>query len=316
MCISLGLSSICNTVLQLIVTQGVLYGVGGALAYSPVVTFVDEWFVKKKGLAFGIMWAGTGLGGVVVPLLLQWLLNRHGHQTALRVWAIMLFLLTLPLTSFLKPRIPVPAITSARITFTFLSNKPFWILQLGNIMQGLGFFVPSIYLPTYTKALGFDDTISALPIVLINVAAVIGSVTMGTIVDRVHVTTAILISTIGAILSIFLVWGFSTSLPPLLIFCFMYGLFAGSFTNTWPGIMRTVQRSTGQMENPMIYSFLSLGRGVGNVISGPVSEVLIKTGKVGGFGLYGTQYGSLVIWTGVSAALGGVSIIGRRVGWL
>lgn len=316
MCLSLGLSSICQTVPQLIVTQGIFYGIGGAVTYSPVVTFLDEWFVRRKGLAFGIMWAGTGLGGVVVPLLLEWLLNTYGFRTSLRIWTLALFLITLPLTFFLKPRLPVPAINRARITFTFLRNKTFWILQAGNIMQGLGFFVPSIYLPSYTKALGFNNTVSALPIILINIAAVIGSVSMGSIVDRTHVTTAILISTIGAMLSIFLIWGFSTSLPPLLTFCFMYGLFAGSFTNTWPGILRTVQRSTGQMESSMVYSFLSLGRGVGNVVSGPVSEALMKTGNIGGVGLYGTQYGSLVIWTGISAALGGVSIIGRRVGWM
>ncbi|KAL1800306.1 hypothetical protein ACET3X_000648 [Alternaria dauci] len=316
MCLSLGLSSLCTTVPQLIVTQGILYGIGGAVAYSPVVTFLDEWFIRRKGLAFGIMWAGTGLGGIVVPLLLQLLLNSYGFRTALRIWTIVLFIVGLPLTFFLKPRLPVPATNRSRITFTFLTNRSFWVLQIGNIMQGLGFFIPSIYLPTYTKALGFNSAVSALPIILINMAAVIGSISMGSIVDRTHVTTAILISTIGAMLSVFLIWGFSTSLPPLLIFCFMYGLFAGSFTNTWPGIMRTVQMNTGQMESSMVFSFLSMGRGIGNVVSGPVSEALMKTGNIGDHGLYGTPYGSLVVWTGISAALGGVSIIGRRVGWL
>lgn len=316
MCLSLGLSSLCTTVPQLIVTQGILYGIGGAVTYSPVVTFLDEWFVRRKGLAFGIMWAGTGLGGILIPLLLQFLLNNYGFRTALRIWTIVLFVVGLPLTFFLKPRLPVPATTRSRITFTFLTNRSFWILQFGNIMQGLGFFVPSIYLPTYTKALGFSSAVSALPIILINMAAVIGSISMGSIVDRTHVTTAILISTIGAMLSVFLIWGFSTSLPPLLIFCFMYGLFAGSFTNTWPGILRTVQMNTGQMESSMVFSFLSMGRGIGNVVSGPVSETLLKMGNIGDHGLYGTPYGSLVVWTGISAALGGVSIIGRRVGWL
>ena len=66
----------------------------------------------------------------------------------------------------------------------------------------------------------------------------------------------------------------------------------------------------------MIFSFFSLGRGVGNVISGPVSEALIKAGDVGGAGMYGTQYGSLVLFTGLSAAFGGVGLEGRRVRWL
>lgn len=104
MAVSLGLSSLCNTVPQLIVTQGILYGIGGAVGYSPVVTFLDEWFIHKKGLAFGVMWAGTGLGGVVIPLLLQWLLNQYGFRTALRVWSIVLFIITLPLALFLKQK--------------------------------------------------------------------------------------------------------------------------------------------------------------------------------------------------------------------
>jgi MFS family permease len=222
----------------------------------------------------------------------------------------------MPLCVFLKPRLPVPATNRARIGLVFLKDRSFWILQLGNVLQGLGFFVPSIYLPTYAKQMGFSDSVSALTIILINIAAVVGSVSMGGIVDRVHVTTAICISTVGAVLSVFLLWGFSTSLPPLLAFSFMYGLFAGSFTNTWPGILRDVQKSTGQVEGAMVFSFLCLGRGVGNVVSGPVSEALMKTGHVGRHGLYGTDYGSLVVWTGISAALGGLGFIGRRVGWL
>jgi MFS family permease len=168
----------------------------------------------------------------------------------------------MPLVIFLKPRLPVPGTNRARIGFTFLKDKSFWILQCGNVMQGLGFFVLSIYLPTYAKQLGYSSGVSSLTIILINIAAVIGSISMHSIVDRTHVTTAILISTIGGMLSVFLIWGFSTSLAPLLAFSFVYGLFAGSFTNTWPGILRTVQSSTGQMESAMVYSFLSLEEGL------------------------------------------------------
>lgn len=56
MCLALGLSSLSNTVAHLIVTQGIFYAIGGALAYSPAIQFMDEWFVKRKGLAFGVMW--------------------------------------------------------------------------------------------------------------------------------------------------------------------------------------------------------------------------------------------------------------------
>jgi MFS family permease len=56
MCLSLGLSSLSQTVPHLIASQGVFYAIGGALCYVPVVAFMEQWFVKRKGLAFGIMW--------------------------------------------------------------------------------------------------------------------------------------------------------------------------------------------------------------------------------------------------------------------
>lgn len=42
MCLSLGLSSLSQTVPHLIITQGDLYAIGAALCYSPAITFMDE----------------------------------------------------------------------------------------------------------------------------------------------------------------------------------------------------------------------------------------------------------------------------------
>ncbi|KAI3393621.1 hypothetical protein diail_3885 [Diaporthe ilicicola] len=53
--LSLALSSFATTVTQLIATQGVLNAVGGPIGYLPCILYMDEWFVKRKGLAYGIM---------------------------------------------------------------------------------------------------------------------------------------------------------------------------------------------------------------------------------------------------------------------
>jgi MFS family permease len=55
MCTSLALSSFSKTVTHLILTQGILYAIGGGMAYAPTILFVNEWFIKRKGLAFGIV---------------------------------------------------------------------------------------------------------------------------------------------------------------------------------------------------------------------------------------------------------------------
>lgn len=49
-------TSFANSVNDLILTQGVLFGIGGSIVYFPVLVFLDEWFIERKGFAFGIMW--------------------------------------------------------------------------------------------------------------------------------------------------------------------------------------------------------------------------------------------------------------------
>ena len=51
-------ASFSESVTHLIVTQGVVYAFGGSVVYYPTLVWLDEWFVQKKGLAYGIMWAG------------------------------------------------------------------------------------------------------------------------------------------------------------------------------------------------------------------------------------------------------------------
>lgn len=79
--------------------------------------------------------------------------------------------------------------------------------------------------------------------------------------------------------------------------------------------MKAVTKNQPSYDPIMVYASLVAGRGIGNVACGPISEALMKTGAIGTIGVYGTEYASLVIFTGVSAALGGVSCFGRTLGW-
>ena len=49
----------------------------------------------------------------------------------------------------LKPRLPVPENgVTLSLNLGFLRTSLFWFFQLGNIIQGLGNFIPWIYLPS------------------------------------------------------------------------------------------------------------------------------------------------------------------------
>ncbi|GIJ86726.1 hypothetical protein Asppvi_005619 [Aspergillus pseudoviridinutans] len=318
MCLALGLSSFSTSVTHLIMSQGVAYGIGGCLAYTPSILFLSDWFVEKKGLAFGIVWSGSGLTGILFPLILQTLLNRYGWQTTLRACSIALFLLAAPFMTFHKPRVPIRHSHLRQLSLRFLLDKVYLIYQLGNTMQAIGFWIPSIFLTSYARTLGASDFLASLTVTLFNLMTVFGCIFTGYFADRHHVTKCILLSSAGAVASVFLLWGLATHMATLYIFCIVYGFFAGGYSSSWSALSHEVQKSERSAHVSMVFAFLETGRGVGNVVSGPLSEALLKVGgwKGDAFGAYGTEYGVLVVLTGVTAFLGGFASMARMFRWI
>lgn len=223
---------------------------------------------------------------------------------------------------FIKPRIPV-TLSSTRperrsFDYAFVLSPAFLTLQAGNIFQGLGYFIPGIYLPSYAHSLGMSGAVSTATIVLLNTTGVFGCIIVGLLIDRLHVTTVLLILALGSLISVIILWGLSTNAPLLLMFSAVYGFFAGPFTTTYTGVVQEVRKQVPNAETGLIMGLLSAGRGIGSVVSGPLSQAFLNGGhskatiNVG----YDTAYWSLIIFTGVTVALGGFGFIARKLGLL
>ncbi|KAJ5328871.1 hypothetical protein N7452_009261 [Penicillium brevicompactum] len=315
MCLSLALASFSQNVTHLILSQGVGFGVGGCIAYSPSIMYMDQWFVNRKGLAFGITWAGSGVSGLIFPIGLEKLLSTYGFETTLRIISVIMFVLAAPFLYFHRPRLPISkSVAYTRFNFRFSYNKVFIIYQLSNIMEAIGFFLPGIYLPSHARSIGASDFVSSLTVTLLNLASVFGSVTMGHLADRYHAITCITISTVGSTLSLFFLWGFATTMPTLLVFSVAYGLFAGCYSATWAGITREVARAVPSADSTMIFALIAFGRGIGNVVSGPFSEALLSADhwKDHAIGAYGSGYGLIIMCGGISAFMSGLCIFAHH----
>ncbi|KAE8363021.1 major facilitator superfamily domain-containing protein [Aspergillus caelatus] len=317
-------SAFATTVWQLLATQGIIYPIGACTLYYPVLIYIDEWFVRRKGLAYGICWAGSGLAGIIFPFIVSAALSRYSYRTTVCAWAVIMVLLVCPFLPFVKPRTPVSAAQVPRpqiISFQFMWSRPFLIFQLGSIVQSLGYFAPTLYLPTYSRLVvgesGFGIT---APLTLMNAGTTIGFILMGFLVDRWHVANVIFLATVFTVLAVFAIWGMSVSLSPLLLFAIVYGIFAGSASATWPGIVQAVKETEQNAPTGIILGLLTAGRGVGSIACGPISELLINAewpfiAKPGSLG-YGTNFGSLIVFTGVTAVFGALGFVSRRLGVL
>lgn len=255
---------------------------------------------------------------MIFPIVAQALLDRYGWQVTLRISSVALFVLGGPLLFFLRPRVPKRTSTLKSLNLKFTFNRVYIIYQLANTIEALGYFLPAVFLPSHARALGADGILPSLTVVLFNFTTVVGCAVMGYMSDRFHVTHCIMLSTVGAVVSVFLVWGVSVNIGVLYLFCALYGFFAGSFSSTWSIVAREVQVSEPSSDANMVFAFLESGRGVGNILSGPLSTALVKgypwQGAVGG--AYGSGYGNLIVFTGFTALLGGISILGRLLKWV
>ena len=67
---------------QLFLYYGVIVGIAYSCGYGPLTSLVPRWFTKRRGLALGLVTAGFGLGAVVMPPLMSYLIWEFSWRTA------------------------------------------------------------------------------------------------------------------------------------------------------------------------------------------------------------------------------------------
>lgn len=136
--------------------------------------------------------------------------------------------------------------------------------------------------------------------------------------DKYHVTTAILVSCIGAVVAVFLFWTFAITQPVIFVFAILYGVFAGGFSSTWAGCSNPLRKLYPGTDTGMVIAVFSAGKGIGSVISGPLSATLLSANawKSDAAFAFASGYGSLIVFTGVTAAFSGLPWCGRQLGYL
>jgi hypothetical protein len=69
-------------------TLGMLVGAGTTFTgYTGQALFLPNWFVRRRGLAMSIAFAGVGFGSIVLLPALQTFVERHGWRAGARCWA-------------------------------------------------------------------------------------------------------------------------------------------------------------------------------------------------------------------------------------
>src|SRR5271154_2676089 len=74
--------SLCKEYYQFFLAQGLLLGVAMAFLVCPAMVMVSKHFDKHRGLAMGTAVAGSSIGGIIWPIMINRLLNSDGVSFA------------------------------------------------------------------------------------------------------------------------------------------------------------------------------------------------------------------------------------------
>ncbi|KAJ3876733.1 major facilitator superfamily domain-containing protein [Lentinula edodes] len=281
-----------------------------------------HWFHHKRGFANSVVFAGTAVGGILLP-------------SSYPLLSIAMALLIIPLLPLIKGRLPESRIRAmgptprGRGNAEWTKSISFWILVLANTFQGFGYFVPIVWLPTFASDLNLNSSTSSIALALLNCGSVIGRLATGYLSDKINpwfLGLSILASTSAATLA--------------------YGILASGWTSTWNGFTKPLSRkymyalirwqysNFVNSLNPLandpnlsttLFGVLLFSRGIGNIFSTPISSALTSLHSNSttssfthasnhlGFDVGGGKFEKMIVYVGMCFA--GAALI-ALVGWV
>ncbi|KAK6848811.1 hypothetical protein PG995_012644 [Apiospora arundinis] len=297
--------SFCSTLWQLLLAQGLCVGIGcGALAVLSVA-IPSLWFTTRLPIANGVAGIGSGLGGVIFPIMVRNLLPTIGFGWTVRSIA----LVNLVLLGLASAVLRLPAASGRRrrlVDTASLTDWPYVIFVLGCFAVFLGLYTPFFYVPTYAVKSGFYPASSRgesfYIVMAMNLASIPGRIAPPLLAQRLGAGAVlpVMVATAVALGACALAFIGCRSIISIYVVACIYGFFTGSFFALQPTCFVSLTKDKTVMGTRfgMAFTVLSVALLFGSPISGALQ------------GKYG--YHASWIWAGVALFVGGSVIYGAR----
>ncbi|KAK8075847.1 monocarboxylate transporter 2 [Apiospora hydei] len=328
-CASFFLSSYSTSIGHLVATQGITSALGCALIYSPITLSLGEWYsASNRALAYGIVLSCKNVVGTSCPFLLRALIDTYGFRTALRAWTGIvggMSIIAICMIPTHPSKLLAHETRARKIPWDFLRHRSIYFYSTAIIFQSSGYGIPQTYLSTYARdILLLSQTSGTLMLALFNAPGIIASSLFGWLSDykRIALSAQVVsaIPPLACAVATFLFWGLTTvqgGIGLLVVFSVTFGFFAGGYSATWGGMLKQLEREAAErneaIDPGMLYGLLNGVRGIGYAGGGFAGVGLLDAGMVTAstrFG-YGTSYGSIILFTGITSLLGGWVVLWR-----
>ncbi|KAL0255002.1 hypothetical protein SLS55_009527 [Diplodia seriata] len=296
------MASLSSQYYQFILSQGIVSAMGASAIFYPAMSTNATWFFRRRALAFGLMAAGSSIGGVIFPIMVSHLIPQVGFPWTMRICAFLILFLMLIANLTIKSRIPPTPKPLAPIEFVLpFKEMPFLFLTIGSFLFFMGMFLPINYLIVQATAEGMSARLAGYLIPILNALSLFGRVLPGYVGDKVgRYNVMLVLCSLTAVLDLAL-WIPASGNAALIVFAAAYGFGSGAFVSMAPALIAQISdvRKIGVRSGAM-FAVISIAALVSNPIAGAIVQA------------EGGSFTGLQVFCGVMQIAGAVFIFFSR----
>lgn len=299
------LSSISGGVLHLMITYGLVAGLGNAAGYIAAVSSGLKWFPDKRGLASGIVVGGYGIGALIFAPIATNLIGTIGWRTTFLILGLF-FLTTMSICSIILKNPskeasadkavldPVSDSRSSSSEETMWKTLKFYILWNVFFLSCFNGLMTIAHLkPFATTFAGLSDIEAAFAVSILSALNFVGRILLGWVSDAIgRIKTLVIISVIMSVNMAMFPYYTTTIL--LYVGAAIVGLCFGTNLGLFPAITAD---NWGTKHLGFNYGIMLTAWGIGG-LAGPI---------IGGYVYDATGYYTHAFWIGSMLAI--VSLI-------
>jgi MFS family permease len=277
---------------HLYLTIGVLVGSGSVcLGYSGQSLFLPNWFIRRRGLAMGLAFAGVGIGSMTLLPWVQLMIDHAGWRSACTAMGLVVIIVLAPINLLLRKRPedlglladgePAASASSAKPVSNVvdaawantdwtlpraLRTARFWWIAAGYFGGLYIWYAVQVHQTKYLLDIGFSSAVAVWALGAVSLLGIPGQILLGHVSDRVGREW---------------VWGASCA----------------GFAICFAALMALAQLQSLALVYLMVFAQGALGYGLTSIMGAVVVEIF--QGKH-----YGSIFGSIMVAALAGAAAG------------
>ncbi|OBZ67723.1 Riboflavin transporter MCH5 [Grifola frondosa] len=299
---SIMMTSISTQYYQYILSQGILFGLGVGMIFYPPLAAISTHFSRYRATALGIGIAGSGVGGVVYPIMFQQLFARVGFAWAVRISGFVSLSLCILAIATVTKRPSITQQCASWINVEMFKDTCFVLITIASILISLGLFIPFFYIVDYAIDHGIAPSTAFYVLAVMNAGGILGRLAPAFLSDAIGRFNTIVPCAFLAGLSVLVFWIFTKSLVSIMLFAMVYGFFSGAFNALIiPCIAQISEMREIGTRIGVLYSIISFP----SLCGGPAAGALLKLGN--------GSYTGMIMLSGISVIAGSFFLLWARI---